>query len=103
MKFIYLISTIIFIVSCSQKKELVISDISKSQSFIIESSNNNPSVLKIKFKGEINDTCIIHGIKIAPSDLGKDYFFDSYSKKIIVKYYQYKVKKGNLIINYSYY
>ena len=47
MKFIYLISTIIFIVSCSQKKELVISDISKSQSFIIESSNNNPSVLKI--------------------------------------------------------
>lgn len=94
---------ILFMVSCSQKNELRISEISKSQTFNIESSNNNPSVLKLKFTGKINDTCIIQGRKIAPNDLGKDYFFDSYSKKIIIKYDPYKVKKGNLIINYSYY
>lgn len=102
MKTIYSAIILLIFISCMKNNKIIIKDITKNQLINIESTNETPSVLKIKLQGNIDDTCKIQGQKIDPKNLNKEYFFDSYSKKTQIKYESYKAKKGNLIINYSY-
>jgi len=103
-RLIFLLILIYFLfTSCNSKYEqLTIDDVSKDTSIVVYSTFENPSTFSFEVSGKIDDTCKIMNVPISKNELNKRILVDSYSKKTILEYDNYKAKKGNLTISYYY-
>lgn len=102
MKKLFLLLPIVFCTNCKENKEVIINDASKDTLVVIQSESETPATLVFNVSGTIDDTCKIMGVSIDKNNLNKDIFVDAYSKKMLLDYKAFKVKKGNVIIKYRY-
>lgn len=102
MRKIFYLFIFVFCTSCNDKRFITIIDASKDTVVTVKSNEKYPSTIVLQVSGNIDDTCKILGVPIYKNNFDKKLYFDSYSKETKIKYEAYRVKKGNLKIQYTY-
>lgn len=87
--------------SCRYSDEVLIPDASKDTSIEINTKTTYPTALKLRIKGQTNDTFIINNYKIPGGIVDTTILYDWYKKDFPINFNSYKVSSGSLIINYK--
>jgi len=84
--------------SCNSIHQVNITDAGKDSVVTIQTHASNVSMVNVKVRGIINDTCLLNGVKINKGSVDTLLKLDWYSSNLVLTYKAYKATRGKLLI-----
>jgi len=101
-KYISIFFVISMLSACSKKNKgtLIVTDVSRDTTFIINTNTTLITSLKLYITGETNDSIMVNSIGIRGGEIKEALNLDWYSSTVNIFYKAYKAKAGHIEIDY---